>query len=679
MAPESQPTLRDALDSVRGTGEPEAYEVGATSPSGEPQWYRSRMTPIEEDGDIVGVVIVATNISELRVAQAETARLRSLLPLCAWCDEIHAEDGSWLTIEAQLGGQDSRRRGPCNAPLPPLWPAPPVGYPSGHGASFHPVEAHLPVPAPSTDVVGSSGADRSAALPFPFRAAAIDVGSNAIRYVLAEFTGADRWIEIESERLAVRLGKDVFTEDRRFTPETLTMGLEAMTHIRRRLDDLGVNHYRAVATSAVRESQNGGEFVERVRRESGIHLETISGSQEAHLVWRAAGSRFSFGKHRWFLVDLGGGSVEVSVVNQEGILWSESHTLGSVRLLQAVAEDAPARADYREILERYVHVLKIPRAVSEWRPVGALATGGNIEALARLGKAPTDGNGVATLKLDVLREVLSRLAALTCEERTEKLGLRTDRADVILPAAVVYERIAELTGCDEILVPGVGVREGVLLDLADDLRDHRAHRDRRTRELLTGAVALGRRYQFDEAHAKQVADLSLALFDQTAEAHGLGEGHRRVLLAAALLHDVGQFVSYRRHHKHSAYLIANSELPDVSPDEVPLVALVARYHRRAEPGPEHPEFAALPDDEQEAVRTLSALLRVADALDRGHVARVTSLRVRDEDNAVVLELRVRGGLVLEEWALRKKGRLFQKVFGRPVRLEARTGAEAGSL
>jgi exopolyphosphatase / guanosine-5'-triphosphate,3'-diphosphate pyrophosphatase len=513
-------------------------------------------------------------------------------------------------------------------------------------------------------------------LEFPFRAAAIDVGSNAIRYVLAEFIGPDQWVQLESERLAVRLGKDVFTEERRFTPETMTLGLEAMNHIRRRLDDLGITHYRAAATSAVRESRNGGEFVRRIRRESGIHLETISGSQEAHLVWRAVGSRFPFGKHRWFLVDLGGGSVEVSVVNREGILWSESHTLGSVRLMQAVAEDAPDKGDYREILERYVHGFKIPRAVSKWQPVGTLATGGNIEALARLGKAPTERSGVATLKLDVLRDVLEEVAALSYEERIEKMGLRDDRADVIVPAAVVYERIAELMGTDEILVPGVGVREGILLDLADDLRDHRAHLDRRARELVAGAVALGRRYHFDEAHARQVADLSMALFEQTSSLHGLEERYRRVLLAAALLHDIGQFVSYRRHHRHSAYLIASSELPDVSPEDLPLVALVARYHRRGEPAPEHPEFAGLPEKEQTTVRVLSALLRVADALDRGHVTRVTGLRVREEEDALVLELQIRGSLALEDWALRKKGRLFQKVFGRPVRLVSCSEAPA---
>jgi exopolyphosphatase / guanosine-5'-triphosphate,3'-diphosphate pyrophosphatase len=419
----------------------------------------------------------------------------------------------------------------------------------------------------------------------------------------------------------------------------------------------------------VRESRNGGEFVERVRRESGIHLETISGSQECRLVWKAVRERLPLGEDRWFLVDLGGGSVEVSVVDRDGILVSESHTLGSVRLLQAFRDEVAAGRGYRELLERYVHMLKIPAAMAQWRPVGAIATGGNIEALAKLAKAPVDDRGVARLPLRDLRSVLARLEALDYEARIRDLGLREDRADVIVPAAVVYERVAELVEADAILVPGVGVREGLLLDLVDDLRDHVAHAGARDREVRAAAVSLGRRFLFDEPHAVHVAELSLSIFDQLRSLHGLGDDLRRVLLVGALLHDIGQFVSYRRHHRHSWYLITNSELPDLSPDEVRMAALVARYHRRAEPSPEHPEFAPLPEEERSAVRVLSAILRVADSLDRGHSARVASVGVRVGPERVVLEAAMSGDVGLESWALRKKGRAFENVFGRELHLE----------
>ena len=522
--------------------------------------------------------------------------------------------------------------------------------------------------APDVRLGASAGPE---GVPQSYRVAAIDLGSNAIRYLVAEVSGSGSYTVIESERLAVRLGSDVFTRARRLSVATMDAAAQALTQIRRRLDDLGIAHYRAVATSAVRESRNGGELVERVRRESGIHLETISGSEESRLVWIAIRERLDLGDQRWLAMDLGGGSVEISVVSQEGILWSESHTLGSVRLLQALAEEGSGRGspDIPELLSRYAHVLKVPRAISEWAPAGTIATGGNIEALALLAGEKSDDAGVSHLRTQDLRRVIRKLSKLSYQERIEQLDLREDRADVILPAAIVYERIAELAEADQITVPGVGVKEGLVLDLADELRNHVAHSDRREHEIRAAAVTLGRRYQFDETHALQVARISVGLFDQLEKLHDLGVRDRNLLLAAAILHDIGLFISYRGHHKHSMYLIEHSELPELSPGEVKLSALLARYHRRAEPRPTHLGFADLTEPDRERVRTLAALLRVADALDREHVSRVLALVARIEDDAVVLHLKTRGTLTLEEWALREKGRLFESIFGKPIRLE----------
>ena len=268
----------------------------------------------------------------------------------------------------------------------------------------------------------------SSGVPQPYRVAAIDVGSNAIRYLVAEVSGSGAYTVVESERLAVRLGTDVFTRERRFTEASLDAAALALTQIRRRIDDLGIVHCRAVATSAVRESRNGGELVERVRRESGIHLETISGNEESRLVWVAVRERLDLGDERWLAMDLGGGSVEISVICQEGILWTESHALGSVRLLQAVESDGRDRgaADLPELLARYAQVLKVRRAVSEWMPAGTIATGGNIEALAVLSGVNQDPPRASSLRTKDLRRVIDKLAGLTYHERIEQLELRED-------------------------------------------------------------------------------------------------------------------------------------------------------------------------------------------------------------------------------------------------------------
>jgi exopolyphosphatase / guanosine-5'-triphosphate,3'-diphosphate pyrophosphatase len=497
---------------------------------------------------------------------------------------------------------------------------------------------------------------------FPVRVAAIDIDSNAMRLVAAEFAGPADFQVIAEHRVAVRLGHDVFLTGR-LAPEAIDAGVAALAAMRTRLDEVGVRYYRAVATSATREASNGERFVERARDEAGIELETITGSEEARLVHVAVRSRIPMAGGRWLLVDLGGGSVEVSLVDEHGIHWSESHTMGSVRLLEelTVAGDEPGR--FRQLLEEYTARLKIPEPVGEGRVLGLIATGGNIESLARLSGAPPRPDGVAVLQTAVLRTLIEQLSRLSFRQRVTELGLREDRADVILPAALVYERVAVLAGAGSILVPFVGVKEGVLLDVVDDLTRHRQHTDRLDEQSYAGALVLGRRYRFDEAHGAHVARLAVQLFDGMAAVHGMGGTDRRVLRAAAVLHDVGVYVSMKKHHKHSQYLIANSELAGFTTREIQRVAVVARYHRKGEPAPHHPEFMALDDDERARVVRLAALLRVAAALDKEHRQRVTGLAIGVRGSTVTLDLTSNGSLLLERWALQRCKTVFERAFG----------------
>lgn len=520
--------------------------------------------------------------------------------------------------------------------------------------------------------------DRSEGEPaasFPLRVASVDVGSNAIRFVAAEFTGPASYSVLHEKRVGVRLGHDVFLTGK-LAPEAMDAAVGALARFRGWMERLGIEHYRATATSAVRESRNGREFVRRVRDEAGLELEVITGYEEAQLVYEAVKSRIPMGRDKWILVDLGGGSVEVSLADEAGILWSESHTMGSVRLLEELSGSGDEPGRFQRLLREYAATLQIPAAAQHWNPAGMIATGGNIEALAKLaGTPPEKGGASGLLPVSALRETITLLARLSFRERVEELGLREDRADVILPAAMVYERLAGLAGVEVIHVPGVGVKNGLLLDLVEDLTTHQEWEDRRERHVVEGALALGRRYLFDEAHAVHVARLAGSLFEQLRELHGLGSADRRVLLAAAVLHDVGAYVGRKRHHKHSLYLISQSELPGFGPEEIWLVANVARYHRKGEPTPDHDSFARLSPEERERVTRMAALLRLADALDREHLQNVEAVRARVEKGRLVLEAEGTGDLLLERWALRQKAELFARVFEMEVRLVGGDGGD----
>ena len=502
--------------------------------------------------------------------------------------------------------------------------------------------------------------------PFPFRVGCVDMGSNAIRVLVAQFDDDRDFKILASERHAVRLGHGVYLSGR-LNPTAMDAAVDALTSFRGLLDRHGVAEWRCVATSAVRESRNGGELIERIRERTGLELDVISGSEEARLVHLAVARRVPLGDRQWLLADLGGGSVEVSLVDQNGTFWSESHTMGSVRLLEELTDAGGDPGRFRRMLEEYVSVLRVPSAAAHREIAGYIATGGNIETLAKLGGYRSEG-GVTTLSLETLRTVIEQLARLSYRQRVDELGLREDRADVILPAALVYARIAELTGADEIIVPHVGIKEGVIHDLAARRSEGDDHRDREERDVRAGSVTLGRKYLFDEAHARHVSALALSIFDQTRTLHRLDPADRKILQAAALLHDIGQFVSYKRHHKHSLYLISHSELPTFTEGEMRLVGNVARYHRKGEPAPHHPDFAGLGAADQDRVVRLSAILRLADALDREHLQRVRRTVVRAFDGQLELWLDGAGELLLEGWSMKKKAQLFQRVFDCKVKL-----------
>ncbi|MFH1762618.1 MAG: Ppx/GppA phosphatase family protein [Gemmatimonadota bacterium] len=502
---------------------------------------------------------------------------------------------------------------------------------------------------------------------FPFRVGCVDAGSNAIRFLVAEFTGPTEFETLAYERVPVRLGHQVFLTGR-LAPHAMDGALVAFASFRDQMKGLKLDAFRAVATSATREAENGQELVDRLKDETGIELEMISGSEEARLVHLAVASRVDLTGGQWILTDLGGGSVEVSLVDDMGVLWSESHTMGSVRILEELGESKPDPHGFQRLLSDYVSALRIPFSAQYWSPSGFVATGGNIEALANLAGITEDPRGVAKLPTADLRSAIDLLSRLSFHERIRQLGLREDRADVILPAAMVYHHLAGLADAEEILVPGVGVKEGILFDLVDDLVSHTTHEVRREQQLTKAAISFGRRFMFDEAHGLHVARLALSIFDQLQGFHNLRSVDRRRLLAASVLHDIGAFVGHKKHHKHSLYLISHSDLPGLSENEMLMVANIARYHRKNIPLDRHPDFMRLSERDRERTTILSAILRVADALDRAHLQSVSYIGVTVSKKEMTLQMEGEGDLLLERWAVSRKAALLAKTFDRDFSL-----------
>ncbi len=471
----------------------------------------------------------------------------------------------------------------------------------------------------------------------------------------------------------MRLGHDVFTRGE-LEPTAIAAACEALRRFRASMESLQVDRYRAVATSAVREAANGDVFVERAEREAGVHVEVIEGVEEARLVQLAVSERVSVGSRTALLVDIGGGSTELTLLKGQRAIWSRSLPVGTVRLLEAFLEAGrPIDAMHREVLDEYIdrvaaHALDEVREVADGPIDMVVGTGGNIETLADLCPVPSafpEGRAIDVPSAEALFE---SLCTKSLEERVAAYGLRPDRADTIGPAIAVLCRVARSVGLDAVRAPGVGLKEGVLVDIA---RAHFLPKDfgNELSALEDACMRLGRRYHFDEQHGVIVARLAVRLFDDLAARHRLGPRDRILLHASALLHDVGDFIRYEGHHKHSYYLVRHSDLMGLNPEERELVANVARYHRKSPPHPDHDNFKSLSRESRAKVKPLAAILRVADALDREHRSKVADVRARIEGATLVLEVVGAHERALEEWTVIAKSGMMRDAFGLEVKLE----------
>lgn len=529
------------------------------------------------------------------------------------------------------------------------------------------------------------------------RFGAIDVGSNAIRLRVVEvhqpskdasqldlgLPAGGEWREVSSQRAAVRLGSEVFLTGK-LAPASIGAACAALRDFKNAMDDARVDAYRAVATSAVREASNSATLVERARREAGIDLEVIEGVEEARIIALAVARRLDHGSGDALLVDVGGGSTELTHLHDGEHAFSVSLPIGTVRLLESFMSpkregDPPKGA---ALDRRGARLLKeaVGRALGEAMPqlekhhfALLVGTGGNVETLADLCPLAVDrmpGARHRAIDVAAMRAFYNKAIKLSASERRDAYGLRPDRADTIVPATAIFMCVAEAFDKSAIAAPGVGLKEGILDELMlkhFELWDVEGQAS----SVLAACAKLGRRYHFDEAHGLLVSALAAGIFDDMQAVHGLGPRERLLLRVAALLHDVGDFVRYDGHHKHSYYLILNSDIIGLTPDERAIVANVARYHRKSLPDPSHQNFRDLERDARAKVRALASILRIADALDREHLGKVKLVRVAVDRDRRKLRMTIDGAedRELEEWTVRQKADLLRDVFDLDVSIE----------
>src|SRR5688572_30057926 len=508
------------------------------------------------------------------------------------------------------------------------------------------------------------------------RIAAIDIGTNSVHMIVVRVRTDLSFEVIDREKVMVRLGAGGL-DGKALTTEAMNSALQALSKFKRLAESHRVDEILAAATSATREARNGGEFLARVERETGIRPRVITGTEEARLIHQAAVYGVDVGSARAVVIDVGGGSVEITLGTANAIQAARSFKIGVIRLTERFVHSDPLSGrDERKLTK---HILsEIGRHCDQITAIGfdrVIGTSGTILSLGAVAATAARGTTPAELRnlrvsAKQIRRLRKEIVTLTPDQRLTVPGLDPRRADLVVAGAVLLDTILRRLGAEELTLCDLALREGLVLDYIRRNRRQIAQVDRIPDVRRRSTLELAERCNYYAEHAQQVVRLALALFDQTRAVHGLTDRERELLEYAALLHDVGGLISYARHHRHSYYLIKNGDLRGFHPDEIEVIALIARYHRRGTPKRSHDEYAGLSSSLRRTVRTLASILRVAESLDRSHAQAISGLELRDRGEDVLLQVHTGSDAELEVWATNRHLQPFEKLLGKPVRLEA---------
>jgi exopolyphosphatase / guanosine-5'-triphosphate,3'-diphosphate pyrophosphatase len=524
-----------------------------------------------------------------------------------------------------------------------------------------------PASRPAPAEAGAAGETK------PWCVAVIDVGATAIRLVVAEVSATGGIRQLESLHKGVDLGKDTFTRGR-IEPSTIRQCVDVLRGFRTVMQEYGITdpaQVGAVATSAVREAENGENFRDRIHIATGISLRIIDEAEESRLTFMAAEGvmekqpELALGDT--LVVELGGGSTELLFMRQGHVAFSNSYRMGALRLRETLQHYRAPSERTRTFLGYHIGrtVEQMHKDCPEAQSPVIVAMSADARVAAAQLCPDWNSTSLASLDLGAFSALADKLSSLSVAKLVNKYRMTYEEAETVGPALLAYVHIARAFKTEKIVVPKTTFRDGLLRDLTVQ----RSWTEAFAEEVVRSAVKLGEKYHFDEKHARQVADVCMTIVTALEKEYRLESRLRFLLRVAAMLHEIGGFISNRSHHKHSMYLVLNSDLFGVSREDLALVALTARYHRRAPPNPAHAEYGALSQEDRLAVSRMAAILRVADALDRNHLQQARDLSCVLEKDQFVITVNDVEDLTVERLAVKEKGTLFQDIYGLPVVLK----------
>jgi exopolyphosphatase/guanosine-5'-triphosphate,3'-diphosphate pyrophosphatase len=513
--------------------------------------------------------------------------------------------------------------------------------------------------------------------------AAIDIGSNSIKLAVVDAAASDSFAVMAREKEFVRLGHDTLLNGH-LDAAAIERASDCLKRFRSIAESRGAEKIIAIATATIREAGNAAQFIKEVEQNTGVHVEVLSGIEEARLIGLAASNGCAERGTTNINIDIGGGSTEISLVRDGNPLALFSVKLGAVATTEKFLKSDPAkprelanlRNEVRAAFERPARELRGKKWHQATGTSGTILAIGQRMRLLALDETDATTQGAQPIRAEIpLRQLIrlnSSLVSLSMADRRAVPGLSAQRSEIIVAGGQILEGAMRVLGIDLLRTCEWALREGVIIDWLRGFEvESRPPTPDFADQRLLAVHAVGRRFGYDEPHSQHVARLAERIFDALAPGEGFTRHQRTMLSAAALLHDVGYHIANDSHHKHSLYLIKHSELTGFSEGEREVIANIARYHRGSLPKERHPEFAALNPTDRETVFKLGAILRLADSLDRSHESHVSDLRCTRDEGIIRIQVRSADDCENELLEADRKRELFEQAFQCELELSVR--------
>lgn len=497
----------------------------------------------------------------------------------------------------------------------------------------------------------------------------IDIGSSAIRMVVMEIQANGKFRKLDRASKPVQLGRDVFV-NRVIGRESIVQAVHILAGFSELFAGWGIDKRDvfAIATSAIREAKNRDTFIDRVFIKTGLRIEIVDGVEENHLTYLAVlhaieDLKAAFSRTASLIMEVGGGSTELMLMDRGRMVAAHVFRLGTLRIEQNVTSHVDTQFPLLDLLqEQFRSTVASVQSEFNLSKVRYIVMVGGDARTAAIHCGQKMGEHYSVITRDGFLEFIDKLSNRTIDDCVRLLNVTYYEAESLVPALLVYKIFLLETMAEEVIVPDVSIREGVLLRFAlgSDARTLSQYHT----QVGASARSLGRKYHFDEAHGLHVARLCQLFFQAFRAEHGLGDKEELYLQVAGMLHDIGYFIRSTGHHKHGQYIIQNSEIFGLSLEELTLISQMVRFHRTNRPLREHSEFNALNRDQRLVVLKLTAILRICDALDHSHTQRIKEIAIEyGEDGDLVIVASHKGDITLERQALAQKCDVFEDVFG----------------